>query len=162
LLVFAQQQAWRYQKLAKEGWGTVQNEQQCTSQLHQQESALQTALENLNQARRQAESLKAQHLSAEATLRAKRGQAAPSAGGFRAHAHSFSSRRLREMACGKRPAIRFGIGIRGLAERTDARCRGSFITRIHQYPRSDGISRDLGTPTVSCHVDAMQIITFCM
>jgi multidrug resistance efflux pump len=67
-LVFAQQQAWRYQKLAKDGWGTVQNEQQYTSQLHQQEAAVQTALENLNQAQRQAESLKAQHLSAEATL----------------------------------------------------------------------------------------------
>jgi multidrug resistance efflux pump len=29
-LVFAQQQAWRYQKLAKDGWGTVQNDQQYT------------------------------------------------------------------------------------------------------------------------------------
>jgi multidrug resistance efflux pump len=67
-LVFAQQQAWRYQKLAKDGWGTIQNEQQFTSQLHQQEATVQTAIENLNQVQRQAESLKAQRLSAEATL----------------------------------------------------------------------------------------------
>ena len=67
-LVFAQQQAWRYQKLAKDGWGTVQNDQQYTSQLHQQEATVQTALENLNQVQRQTESLKAQRLSAEATL----------------------------------------------------------------------------------------------
>jgi multidrug resistance efflux pump len=67
-LVFAQQQAWRYQKLAKDGWGTIQNDQQYTSQLHQQEAAVQTALENLNQAQRQTDSLKAQRLSAEATL----------------------------------------------------------------------------------------------
>jgi multidrug resistance efflux pump len=67
-LVFAQQQASRYQTLAKQGWGTVQNDQQYTSQLHQQEAAVQTALENFNQVERQVESLKAQHLSAEATL----------------------------------------------------------------------------------------------
>jgi multidrug resistance efflux pump len=67
-LVFAQQQAWRYQKLAKDGWGTVQNDQQYTSQLHQQEATVQAALENLNQAQRQTDSLKAQRLSAEATL----------------------------------------------------------------------------------------------
>ena len=67
-LVFAQQQAARYQTLAKEGWGTVQNAQQFTSQLHQQEAAVQTAQENLNLAQRQVESLKAQRLSAEATL----------------------------------------------------------------------------------------------
>jgi multidrug resistance efflux pump len=77
-LVFAQQQAWRYQKLAKDGWGTVQNDQQYTSQLHQQEATVQAALENLNQAQRQTDSLKAQRLSAEATLvqnRARLGQA---------------------------------------------------------------------------------------
>jgi multidrug resistance efflux pump len=67
-LVFAQQQAWRYQKLAKDGWGTIQNDQQYTSQLHQQEATVQTALENLNQAQRQTDSLKAQRLSAEAAL----------------------------------------------------------------------------------------------
>ena len=42
------------QKLAKDGWGTVQNEQQFTSQLHQQEATVQTAIENLNQVQRQA------------------------------------------------------------------------------------------------------------
>jgi multidrug resistance efflux pump len=67
-LVFAQQQAERYQTLAKDGWGTVQNAQQFTSQLHEQEAAVQSAQENLNQALRQAESLKAQRLSAEAGL----------------------------------------------------------------------------------------------
>jgi multidrug resistance efflux pump len=67
-LVFAQQQAERYQTLAKDGWGTVQNAQQFTSQLHEQEAAVQSAQENLNQALRQVESLKAQRLSAEAGL----------------------------------------------------------------------------------------------
>jgi multidrug resistance efflux pump len=67
-LVFAQQQADRYQKLAKDGWGTVQNAQQFTSQLHQQEATVQSAQENLNQTLRQVETLKAQRLSAEAGL----------------------------------------------------------------------------------------------
>jgi multidrug resistance efflux pump len=67
-LVFAQQQAERYQTLAKDGWGTVQNAQQFTSQLHQQEAAVQSAQDNLNQALRQVESLKAQRMSAEAGL----------------------------------------------------------------------------------------------
>jgi multidrug resistance efflux pump len=67
-LVFAQQQARRYQTLAKDGWGSVQNAQQFTSQLHQQEAAVQTAQQNLNLAQRQLESLKAQRVSAEATL----------------------------------------------------------------------------------------------
>jgi len=67
-LVFAQQQAERYQKLAKDGYGTVQNAQQFTSQLHQQQASVQSAQENLNLALRQVESLKAQRLSAEAGL----------------------------------------------------------------------------------------------
>jgi multidrug resistance efflux pump len=67
-LVFAQQQAERYQTLAKDGWGTVQNAQQFTSQLHQQEATVQSAQESLNQELRQVESLKAQRLSAEAGL----------------------------------------------------------------------------------------------
>ena len=41
-LVFAQQQAARYQTLAKDGCGSVQNAQQFTSQLHQQEAAVQS------------------------------------------------------------------------------------------------------------------------
>jgi multidrug resistance efflux pump len=67
-LVFAQQQAARYQDLAQKGYGSVQNAQQFTSQLHQQVAAVQTAAENLNQAQRQVETQKAQRLSAEATL----------------------------------------------------------------------------------------------
>jgi multidrug resistance efflux pump len=67
-LVFAQQQAWRFQTLSKDGWGTVQNAQQFTSQLHQQEAAVQTAGENLNAVQRQVQSLKAQRMSAEASL----------------------------------------------------------------------------------------------
>jgi len=67
-LVFAQQQDERYQTLAKDGWGTVQNAQQFTSQLHQQEATVQSAQENLNQTLRQVETLKAQRLSAEAGL----------------------------------------------------------------------------------------------
>jgi multidrug resistance efflux pump len=68
VLVFAQQQATRYQTLAQQGWGTVQNYQQYTSQLHQQEAAVHTALENHNLVQRQLESLKAQRVSAEAAL----------------------------------------------------------------------------------------------
>src|SRR5258708_30314147 len=61
-LVFAQQQAERYEKLSKDGWGTIQNAQQFTSQLHQQEATVQSAQENLNQTLRQVETLKAQRL----------------------------------------------------------------------------------------------------
>ena len=67
-LVFAQQQAARYQTLAKDGFGSVQNAQQFTSELHQQEAAMQSAQESVNQAQRQVESLKAQRMSAEASL----------------------------------------------------------------------------------------------
>jgi multidrug resistance efflux pump len=67
-LVFAKQQSARYEALAKTGTGTVQNAQQFTSQLHQQEASVQTALENHNLAQRQVETLKAQHMSAEASL----------------------------------------------------------------------------------------------
>jgi multidrug resistance efflux pump len=67
-LVFAQQQAGRYQILAKDGYGSVQNAQQYVSQLHQQEAEVRTAQENLNLAQRQVESLKAQRMSAEASL----------------------------------------------------------------------------------------------
>jgi multidrug resistance efflux pump len=67
-LVFAQQQAGRYQDLVQKGAGTVQNAQQFASQLHQQEAAVQTALENVNLVRRQVESLRAQRMSAEASV----------------------------------------------------------------------------------------------
>ena len=67
-LVFAKQQAERSRTLAQEGYGTIQNDQQSTSQLHQQEAAVQTATANLNLAQRQVESLRAQRLSAEASV----------------------------------------------------------------------------------------------
>ena len=67
-LVFAQQQAERYQALAQTGTGSVQNAQQFTSQLRQQEAAVTAALQNLNLAQRQIESLKAQRAGAEASL----------------------------------------------------------------------------------------------
>jgi multidrug resistance efflux pump len=73
-LVFAKQQAARYETLAKTGTGTVQNAQQFTSQLHQQEASVETALENHNLAQRQIETLKAQLMSAEASLAQARAQ----------------------------------------------------------------------------------------
>ncbi|MBR0933891.1 HlyD family secretion protein [Bradyrhizobium jicamae] len=67
-LVFAQQQATRYQHLEQTGYGTVQNSEQYTSQLHQQQSALLSAQATLNLAQRQVEALKAQRKSAVANL----------------------------------------------------------------------------------------------
>ena len=77
-LVFARQQAARFQDLAEKGAGTVMNAQQFTSQLHQQEAALQSAKANLTLSQRQIESLKAQRESAVANLaqaKAQRDQA---------------------------------------------------------------------------------------
>ncbi len=67
-LTFAEQQAQRYQDLARTGSGTVQNEQQYNSQARQQKAALTSAQANLQVAQRQLESLKAQRESAEANL----------------------------------------------------------------------------------------------
>jgi membrane fusion protein (multidrug efflux system) len=67
-LVFAEQQAKRYQDLAQTGSGTVQNAQQWTSQQLQQEAGLESAQANLKVAERQLESLKAQRNSAVASL----------------------------------------------------------------------------------------------
>jgi membrane fusion protein, multidrug efflux system len=67
-LVFAEQQAARYEHLGQTGYGTVQNEQQYTSQLHQQQAALASAQATLKLAQRQVEALKAQRNSAVATL----------------------------------------------------------------------------------------------
>jgi membrane fusion protein (multidrug efflux system) len=67
-LVFAQQQSARYEDLAQRGAGTVQNAQQYSSQLLQQQAALRSAQAALNVAQRQIESLKAQRSSAEANL----------------------------------------------------------------------------------------------
>jgi membrane fusion protein, multidrug efflux system len=77
-LVFAQQQAVRYQHLAQTGYGTVQNDQQWTSQQHQQEAALRSAQATLKLSQRQIEALKAQRSSAVASLaqaKARRDQA---------------------------------------------------------------------------------------
>ena len=67
-LVFAQEQAARYQYLAKTIAGTVQNAQQYTSQLHQQQATLDSAQATLKLAQRQVEALKAQRDSDIASL----------------------------------------------------------------------------------------------
>jgi membrane fusion protein, multidrug efflux system len=67
-LVFAQQQSARYDALARNGAGTVQNAQQYSSQLLQQQAALKSAQAAVTVAQRQIESLKAQRSSAEASL----------------------------------------------------------------------------------------------
>ncbi len=67
-LVFAQQQAARYEHLEQTGYGTVQNAEQYTSQLHQQQAALASAQATLRLAQRQVEALKAQRKSAVASL----------------------------------------------------------------------------------------------
>ena len=77
-LVFAQQEAARYQHLAQTGSGSVQNAQRTTSQLNQQQAALGSAQATLRLAQRQIESLKAQRDSAVASLaqaKAQRDQA---------------------------------------------------------------------------------------
>jgi membrane fusion protein (multidrug efflux system) len=77
-LVFAEQQNWRYEELAKRGSGTIQNAQQYSSQLRQQQAALASAQATLKLAQRQVEALKAQRNSAVASLaqaQAQRAQA---------------------------------------------------------------------------------------
>jgi multidrug resistance efflux pump len=73
-LVFAQQQAARYQTLSQKGAGTIEQAQQFAAQLHQQEASVQTATENLNLAQRQVEAQRAQRMSAEASLAQSRAQ----------------------------------------------------------------------------------------
>jgi membrane fusion protein, multidrug efflux system len=70
-LVFAQQQAARYQYLAQTIAGTVQNAQQYTSQLHQQQAAVDSAQATLKLAQRQVEALKAQRERADGSMNAK-------------------------------------------------------------------------------------------
>jgi len=67
-LVFAEQQAARYEHLEQTGYGTVQNAQQYSSQLRQQQAALASSQATLKLAQRQLESLKAQRNSAVANL----------------------------------------------------------------------------------------------
>jgi membrane fusion protein (multidrug efflux system) len=76
-LVFAQQQATRYEDLMKTGSGTIQNAQQYSSQLREQQAALASAQASLKVAQRQLESLKAQRDSAVAQARASRPQDRP-------------------------------------------------------------------------------------
>jgi multidrug resistance efflux pump len=73
-LVFARQQASRYQDLARTGAGTIQNSQQFTTQLAQQQASVKSAEANLELAQRQIESQKAQRMSAEAILAQARAQ----------------------------------------------------------------------------------------
>ncbi len=67
-LVFAQEQAARFQELVKTGAGTVQNAQQYSSGLRQQEASVLTAKASLAAAQRQVGALKAQRKSAEASV----------------------------------------------------------------------------------------------
>lgn len=67
-LVFAQQQAARYEYLAHTIAGTVQNAQQYSSQLRQQQAALDSAEATFKLAQRQVEALKAQRAGAVASL----------------------------------------------------------------------------------------------
>lgn len=73
-LVFAEEQSGRYKTLAQDGSSSLQNEQQFASQLNEQEDAVKTASANLNLAQRQVGSLKAQRMSAEATVAQARAQ----------------------------------------------------------------------------------------
>lgn len=61
-------EAARYEDLAQRGAGTVQNAQQSSSTLHQQEAALKSAQAAVTAAQRQIDSLKAQRGSAVASL----------------------------------------------------------------------------------------------
>jgi membrane fusion protein (multidrug efflux system) len=67
-LVFARQQAARFEILARTGAGSVQNQQQYASQLSQQQAALTTTQAGLVAAQRQVTVLKAQRSTAEANL----------------------------------------------------------------------------------------------
>lgn len=73
-LVFAQEQATRFQHLAQTGYGSVQNDQQHSSQLRQQQAVLDSARASLEVAQRQLESLKAQRSSALANVEQSKAQ----------------------------------------------------------------------------------------
>jgi membrane fusion protein (multidrug efflux system) len=78
-LTFAQQQAGRYGTLARDGWGTVQDAQQYSSQQRQAQASLQSAGQAVKAATRQLDVLTAQRNVADANLAqatAQRGQAA--------------------------------------------------------------------------------------
>jgi membrane fusion protein (multidrug efflux system) len=67
-LTFAEQQAARYETLAKTGAGTIQNAQQYSSSLDQQRAALKTSEAALLAAQTQVAALQAQQVSAEASV----------------------------------------------------------------------------------------------
>ena len=68
-LVFAKEQAARFQALVKTGAGTVENAQQYVSQQNQQQAALETSQATFKLAQRQIDTLKAQRATAEANLK---------------------------------------------------------------------------------------------
>ena len=67
-LVFAQQQAVRYEDLAQKGYGPVQSAQQFSAEQREKQAAVESAEANLKLAQRQIETLNAQRASAEASL----------------------------------------------------------------------------------------------
>jgi multidrug resistance efflux pump len=67
-LVFAQQQAVRYEDLAQKGYGPVQSAQQFSAEQREKQAAVETAEANLKLAQRQIDTLNAQRASAEAGL----------------------------------------------------------------------------------------------
>jgi membrane fusion protein (multidrug efflux system) len=67
-LVFAQEQAARYEDLERKGAGTVENAQQYSSRLRQQQAAVASTQASLQVAQRQLDALRVQRKSAEATL----------------------------------------------------------------------------------------------
>src|SRR5215475_11042369 len=67
-LVFAQQQAVRYEDLAQKGYGPVQSAQQYSAEQREKQAAVETAEANLKLAQRQIDTLNAQRASAEASL----------------------------------------------------------------------------------------------
>ena len=67
-LVFAQQQAVRYEDLAQKGYGPVQSAQQFSAEQREKQAAVESAEATLKLAERQVEALKVQRASAEASL----------------------------------------------------------------------------------------------
>jgi membrane fusion protein, multidrug efflux system len=67
-LTYAEQQSARYATLARDGWGTVQNSQQWSSQQRQDEASVKAAQDGLVATARQLAVLKAQRSSAQANL----------------------------------------------------------------------------------------------
>jgi multidrug resistance efflux pump len=67
-LVFAQQQAVRYEDLAQKGYGPVQSAQQFSAEQREKQAAVESAEANVKLAQRQIDTLNAQRASAEASL----------------------------------------------------------------------------------------------